>query len=372
MDDLPDHRHFLRRLWNLDNDERPGFMIGYAGPAVRGSTPVRSALFSTDGPDTVRDRLRDPDKFLRAQFEELAGQGALRGDVVPSLCPAIGVVGVPSAFGCEVIWWERDLPAVRPVIGDNPEAVFDLPRPTVRSGELGRILDYTRHFITAAGGAYPIRLTDIQGPLDSAALVFGHSNFLTAMITHPEAVHHLLRLVTELTIDFVKEQRRIVREAGVEFVPSLFQPWIPDGFGVSVSNDECVMISAALHDKFNVPCLNMLSEEFGGIYLHSCGNWIHQFPSLANVRALRGHEFGASEVPYETVLHHFGGRIALACRVGLNRTTTFAGMADYVRRIRATSRTNRGLFINVDITNGIVDDNWPVTDLDEIYALLSA
>ena len=60
----------------------------------------------------------------------------------------------------------------------------------------------------------------------------------------------------------------------------------------------------------------------------------------------------------------------LACRIGLHRQVKFAGMADYVRRIRAAARTHRGLFIHVDITNGLIDEDWPVTDLDEIYALI--
>jgi hypothetical protein len=41
-----------------------------------------------------------------------------------------------------------------------------------------------------------------------------------------------------------------------------------------------------------------------------------------------------------------------------------------VRTIRRSAPTNRGLFINVDITNGIIDDQWPETDLAEIYSLL--
>ena len=150
---------FLRSMWALEND-RPGFQIGYVGPRLKGGRPVPSALFSTDGPDTVRDRLLDPDKFLRAQLAEIEGQLAFRGDYVPSLCPALGVVGIPSAFGCEVIWWERDLPAVRPAISD-PEEIFDLPRPDVRAGELGRMLDYTRYFVEQTGGCLPIRLTDL-------------------------------------------------------------------------------------------------------------------------------------------------------------------------------------------------------------------
>lgn len=363
-------RAFLRRLWRLENDERPGFLIGDLGGPAIGGAQVRSALFSTDGKDTVRERLLDPAKYLHAQLEEIEGQAALRGDFVPTLCPALGVVGIPSAFGCEVVWWERDFPAARPVVGDDPENVYDLPVPTTRSGELGRILDYTRYFLDHTGRSIPIRLTDIQGPLDSAALVFGHNNFLLAMKTHPREVHHLLQLVTDLTIAFAREQRDIVRENHAEFVPAMFQPWMPDGFGISVSNDEGVMVSSRLHDEFSVPYLNQLSDAFGGIYIHSCGRWTHLLASLEGVKNLRGLEFGASEAPYEPVLQHFGGKVALACRVGLHRDLRFNGMADYVARIRKASLTNRGLFIHVDITNGIPGDEWPVTDLNQIYRLV--
>ena len=154
-----------------------------------------------------------------------------------------------------------------------------------------------------------------------------------------------------------------------EFVPAMFQPWMPDGFGISVSNDECALISASLHDEFSVPYLNRISEAFGGIYIHSCGRWAHQIPSLRKVRALRGLEFGASEAPYAPVLEAFGGRTVLAVRVGLHRDLTFDGMAGFVRSIRAASRTSRGLFLHVDITNGIPGEQWPVTDLPEIYRL---
>ncbi len=360
---------FLRRLWALENDERPGFMIGYVGPRVKNGKPIPSALFSTDGPDSVRDRLLDPAKFLRAQLDEIEAQMALHGDFVPSLCPTLGLVGIPSAFGCEVIWWENDLPAVRPALADA-DSIDSLPVPSVRDGELGRMLDYTRYFLEQTGGRFPIKMSDIQGPLDSAALIMGHNTFLTALYTEPDAVHRLLQKVTNLTIEFVHAQRAIALEYGADFVPSMFQPWMPDGLGISISNDECVMISAAMHDEFHVPYLNQLSDAFGGIYLHSCGRWTHQFPSLERIHNLRGHEFGASEATFEPVLEHFGGRIVLACRVGLHRDLKFDGMADFVRRVMAAAKTYRGLFINVDITNGLVDETWPETDLEEIYRLI--
>ena len=364
------NREFLTRLWHLENDERPGFLIGYTGPRMRGGIPVRSAMFSTEGTDTVLARLQDPEKLCCAQLEEIAGQLSFRGDFVPTLCPTLGVVGIPSAFGCEVIWWERDFPAVRPVQGAAHALWSNTPLPSPEAGELGRILEYTRRFCTHARSRLPIRVTDIQGPLDSAALIAGHSNFLAAMVDRPAEAHRLLHAVTELTIAFVRRQREVVRSMGAEFVPAMFQPWMPDVFGISVSNDECVMISAEMHDEFCVRYLNMLSEEFGGIYIHSCGDWRHQIPSLKHVRNLRGLEFGASETPFEDIAPSFSGRTVLACRVGLHRDITFNGMSDFVRHIRRSAPSNRGLFIHADITNGIVPEDWPETDLDEIYHLL--
>ena len=203
-DQITASREFLTRLWNLDNDERPGFMIGYVGPKVRNGQPIENALFAKNGPDSIRDRLLDPEKFLRAQLQEIKSQLAQRGDYVPSLCPMLGVIGIPSAFGCEVVWWENDLPAIKPIVGDNPNAVYDLPKPSITDGELGRILDYVRYFLAQTESHLPIRITDVQGPLDSAALIFGHTRFLSAMCTHPKEVHHLLQPMQD-----VHEGRRI-------------------------------------------------------------------------------------------------------------------------------------------------------------------
>jgi hypothetical protein len=92
--------------------------------------------------------------------------------------------------------------------------------------------------------------------------------------------------------------------------------------------------------------------------------------SLKKIVNLRGIEFGASEVPFRTVLHALGGKVVLACRVGFNREKTFNSMADYVQKILQTAKSKSGLFINVDVTNGVLGEDWPETDLDQIYHLL--
>jgi hypothetical protein len=43
-DQIITSREFLTGLWNLDNDERPGFMIGYVGPKVKNGQPIENAV----------------------------------------------------------------------------------------------------------------------------------------------------------------------------------------------------------------------------------------------------------------------------------------------------------------------------------------
>ncbi|MDW7760622.1 MAG: uroporphyrinogen decarboxylase family protein [Acidobacteriota bacterium] len=363
-------RRFLERLWRLENEERPGFLIGYTGERLKKGRPVRSALFSTEGRDTVLNRLTDPEKFLAAQIEEIEGQSAFPGDLVPALCPTLGVVALPSAFGCDVVWHETDFPSVRPLPLDDLSRIMDIEPPGLQAGVLGRILDTSRVFIERTSGRFPIRLADLQGPVDNAALIVGHTRFFEALLTHPREMHHLLGLTTDLLIDFARAQRRLVVEMGAEFVPGGFQPWLPDGTALSISNDSGVMLSPALHDEFSLPYLEKIAETFGGVYLHSCGNWAHLFPSLEKFAGLRGLEFGASETDFGAVSDRFGGRVVLACRVGLNRDFVFKGMFDFVSRILAARTTNRGLFIHVDATNGLIGDDWPETDIEALAELL--
>ena len=361
---------FLTRLWNLENDERPGFMIGYVGPRVRGGTTSENVLFVREGQGSFRERLLDPERYLRTQVDVCVKMLANRGDFVPVVSPMIGIVAIPSALGCPVEWWENDLPAVRPASGSLAD-IAALPRPALSAGVMGMALEFTRHWLERTRGAFPIGPVDCQSPLDLAALVLGHNRYLEALYTHPREIKQLLQMLTEAMIEFISAQRQMVIAAGAEFVPSYAYPWLPDGYGINIAHDENVMISAGMHDEFALPYLNQISEAFNGIFIHSCGRFAHQLKSFARVHRLRGLEFGASEAPFGPVMEAFNGKIVLSVRIGLNQEIVFPSMTGFVRQILAARRTNRGLFINCDITNGIIPAGWPEVDLNEIYQLIA-
>jgi hypothetical protein len=365
---IAENRTFLTRVWNLDNEERPGFMIGYVGPNVVGGKSSENVLFVREAEGTYKERLFDPEKYLQTQVKVCLDMLANKGDFVPVISPMIGIVAIPSALGCQIQWWENDLPATRPLISD-PSEVYSLTKPSLSDGVMGMALQYTRHWLERTQGRFPIGPVDCQSPLDLAALVLGHSNYLMALYTHPKEIKYLLQFLTDLQVEFLLAQRQIVREYGAEYVPSYAVPWLPDGFGVNIAHDENVMISAQMHDEFALPYLNQISEAFNGIFIHSCGRFVHQLPSFAKVYKLRGLEFGASEATFKPVMDFFNGKIVLSVRIGLNQDIVFPSMIDFVRQILQARKTNRGLFINCDISNGVIPEGWPVVDLSEIYHL---
>jgi len=119
------------------------------------------------------------------------------------------------------------------------------------------------------------------------------------------------------------------------------------GRGISVRDDVLAAIGAKLYREFCLPYRNELSEEFGGVLVHSCGNFVHQFDNLAQIRALRGINFGASETPFEAVWERFAGKTAILARLGLNEDIHFEGNRDDLQHVLRTATDNRGLGVVV-------------------------
>ena len=180
--------------------------------------------------------------------------------------------------------------------------------------------------------------------MDMAYLVWESSAFMLAMYSNPREVHHLMRLVTDLSIAFVKE----LRSRSPQFFSCHCPPlWMPEGQGVSISEDCSAVLSPKLWREFSLPYVNEISEEFGGVVIHSCGNFVHQFDNLAQVHNLRGLNFGASETPFAAVWERFGGKTAILPHIGLNKEFPFESHVEFIEHILRTATHNRGLSILV-------------------------
>lgn len=334
-----------RALWAMEDLPRPLWFVP-ATPVLAVAMGRLAKKRSVTALFVDRDvQLEESLRFNR--FFGRAQRWWSKDDFVLHLQPQMGVPVFASAFGCAVKFPWDQMPWSYPLIkeGDPAEKVYELEPPDARAGLLGDILEFTDYFQKKAGGRYPIAMTDLQGPLDTAYLVWDSCDFMVAMYHHPGAVHHLMRLVTDLIIKFVKEMRSRVRE----FVPAHFPPvYLPDGMGIAVSEDALAVLSKNTWEEFSLPYINELSEEFGGIVIHSCGNFEHQLEVLKKVRGLRGINFGVSETRFEAVWDVFGGRTAVIPHCSAERMAAdFKNAHEWVEHVLSKKTTNRGLALMV-------------------------
>ena len=339
-------KHRWQALWAMEDLPRPIWFIP-ASPAL-----ALAFVFPDIKKRPLNRLFRERDLQFRASmkfnriFKTLQKVWS-RDDFVLHLQPQMGVGVYASAFGCEVDFPPDQMPRTHFAIesGQPAEKVYELKKPTLRSGLLGDVLDFAEYFNRKAKGRYPIAVTDIQGPIDTAYLIWDSCDFMVAMYKHPREVHHLMRLCTDLIIEHVKAQRQIADEFIPAHVPCVY---LPDGMGLTVSEDVLALLSPELYQEFSLPYINELSEEFGGVVIHSCGNFEHQLGVLKKVHNLRGINFGVSETRFEAVWEAFGGKtVVIPHCTSEVIVARYKNALEWIEYVLQTKTHNRGLALQV-------------------------
>jgi len=204
--------------------------------------------------------------------------------------------------------------------------------PTLDDGLLRDGLDLIRQMVDVTDGQIPIQMWNAGGPLDIASMVVNDTVLLGDLHEYPGHVHRLLESTTELYISFYKAQREIVPE----WVPSIADDmWVPDGEGILCGEDWLSVISPQSAIEFEIPYINMISDAFGGVAIHACGNLAPQFEVLKkHVRNLRGIYFNAGECSFRAAVEIFRGTdVVLMPRWALNSPFSFESRLDFAKQI---------------------------------------
>lgn len=230
---------------------------------------------------SVAERMEDPEKDLEYQLASAHWDLAcLRAGFcnIPSIWPYMGVGVIPSAYGCEIRITPGEDPWTIPIT-DDPDDVYRLKKPDLaRSGLAAKVLDRIGYFSEMTGGTVPIRLTDVQSPMDTATQILNYEELLIAMYTAPDAVHFLLEMVTDSLIEFVRMQEaRAVNFFGHTHV-NLWRPR-----GIYVSDDVTAVVSPQHYREFMKAPNERLSRAFGGISIHCCRGYEQNLMEVANL-----------------------------------------------------------------------------------------
>lgn len=211
-------------------------------------------------------------------------------DRVPWLHCWSGTDVFAAAYGSEVHRPENEMPFALPAVMTAAEA-DRLQEPDILQGPLGEVFALADRLVELCGPGYPVRICDIQSPLDIAALIWEKSAFFMALHEEPEAVHRLLRKVTNTLTVFARAFVARYPDVCLVHWPDI---WMPPEWGICVSEDEIGSLSPGTFREFGMPYLLELAETFGGISLHSCAAGQHQWQNLASLPGIRFLNFKSS------------------------------------------------------------------------------
>lgn len=253
---------------------------------------------------SVEDRAQHGRRMLEMDLRAL---DAIGDDRVPWLHCWSGTEVFAAAFGSPVHRPENDMPFALPAVATGSEA-DRLREPDIFAGPLGEIFAIGDRMVELCGTGYPVRICDIQSPFDVASLVWEKGEFFVALIEDPEAVHRLLRKVTDTVIRFVTAFRARYADVCLVHWPDI---WMPPEWGICLSEDDIGSISTALFREFALPYLRELGEVFGGISMHSCAAAQHQWADLGTLPGIRYLNLSHPATDLQASIDRFSGRAAL-------------------------------------------------------------
>jgi hypothetical protein len=188
-----------------------------------------------------------------------------------------------------------------------------------------------------------LRIPDLQGPLNTAGLVVNQENLLVEMYTAPEVVQEFLERITELLIRYAHyfNDHTQGRVCGTIW-PHTFLPF---DLGIALTQDLMPLLSAEVYEEFSIPCLNRLTQEFGGLHIHCCGDWGRHAPALershANIVAAEFH------YPFTRMeeLECLAPDTVFIPIIEIDRQNDYATVTDYYEYLLAsTEKTHRFWF----------------------------
>lgn len=174
---------------------------------------------------------------------------------LPGFWSEYGMCSEPSAFGAKTRFPADEFPHAYPAIFSNDE-IDKLEKPRAEQDGLAPFilnrLKLNQQKIEDIG--HKIRFSVSRGPLNIASYLMGSTEFLMALISEPERVHKLLRIIT----DYLKDWHKVQQEA------------IPTIDGMLVLDDIIGFIGEDHFKEFALPyCKEIFDMDVSVKFLHN-------------------------------------------------------------------------------------------------------
>jgi len=292
--DYATKRDIICRTWNLEATGSVPYTIEIGPPHF-----ATKAFFDDDAAE-----------FAWHTEYHTSRQGVADFDM-PNIKPNLGIGTIAAAFGCELRVNDEADPWTKTLINrDCRQKVYELALPDPANNP---IFQRVRQRINnlQAHGDMPLRLVNVASPLVTASMIWDYTDFIMALLESPKEVHHLLEMITLTTIDYVNVQLETItnlHSMGHEVL------CVPREVGLRISDDTAVLLSPKLYREFGVHYNGLLSEAFGGIVVHACGDSKHVIASMLETPGLKGLDLTMPQNSDWTHLAAAAGKVVLSLR----------------------------------------------------------
>ena len=268
----------LTKAFNLEKVDEFPVIIRTRPYYLTGTNPKKIPEDYFDNPKTMMDYQ------LEGFLEHM---NIVEDDTVPYIMPWFGTGVIPSAFGSEIKFGYKNDPAVLTKAINDIKEISKIKIPDFEGdGLMPRVLEFM-DFMKDNDYGIPVSITDTQSPLDIIGLMCGHENLYYWIADDPVAIKHLFEIVTETLILWTKKQKEIL---GLEIdeANGLQDIWTPKGVGIWLSEDDDMMTSPEIWKEFVMGPVEKILGEFGGGFLHFCGNSEHHINNYKKLINLKG------------------------------------------------------------------------------------
>lgn len=227
------------------------------------------------------------ESMYRRQIEQFRSHYDLVcDDYVPYLMPWFGTGVMASGFGVDTVFNGRMDPTTGGFVINSVDEIDTLAVPDpYTDGFMPDVLDRIDWF--RSHSKLPVCITDCQGPLTTAVQVCGYENTFYWFYDHPEAMHKLMRIVTDSLIKWIEAQKKHTGEPGNHCFGNQ-GVYVPEGVGVWLSDDDAILMPPDLYREFVAPYNDQIFEAFGGGVLHFCGTASQQIENFKSMKYLKG------------------------------------------------------------------------------------
>jgi hypothetical protein len=273
------------------------------------------------------------EEYLAAWRRGLTEQASLPGLNLPSVYPDFGTVSVPKYWGGRVVVSaENGNPFLEPAARTLAAALTRTPRPVDDPAlDAARAIRLYRQL----GAPVWLRTPDLQGPLNTAAMILDQEELLVSMASEPEPVRELLDRISDLILAYWRWLRH---QCGDRLCGNIW-PYtaLPSDLGITLTEDLMPLLSVEMYAKFGIPVLQKISRAAGGLQIHCCGEWGRHAATLAAADLpLRAVEF---HYPFTRIeeLEPLAGRTVFVPYIALDKQTRFRRATEYWRHLLANT-----------------------------------